>query len=252
MREFLVRTSEGVDLRLEIAGAASRLAATLLDLVLITAGLLSLYTLLVLFTLGSDGRPGVGLGLLAGGALLAFPGYFVFFHLRWDGQSPGKRALGLVVASGDGSPATAGQLVLRGILWIVDALLWIPAPMGLLLAAATPRGQRLGDLAAGTVVLRHRSRTEHSSEPWPDESWSTRAKKELDLSPGMAARLTDEDVVFLRDLVARVGVEPDVRSRQLHIAVEHYARRVGFTPGASVRSTLKELYLFAREVRAQR
>lgn len=252
MRELRVQTSEGVELRLEIAGAASRLAACLLDLVLIVAGLLSLLLLLQVLELTTGAVPDLGLGVLAGGAPLLVVGYFASYHIAWEGETPGKRALGLVVVSADGGPPSGGQCVLRSILWFVDALVFVPAPLGLLLAAATPRTQRLGDLAAGTLVLRRRARSGRTVEPWPDESWSTRETKELDLTPGLAVRLTDEDVAFLRDLITRSSVDPDARSRQLQLAVQHYARRLGFEPAPNVRRTLKELYLFVREMRASR
>jgi uncharacterized RDD family membrane protein YckC len=68
------------------------------------------------------------------------------------GQTPGKLISGIVVVKTDGSPCTISASIIRNLLMVFDALLFgIP---GLLLILVTERNQRLGDLAAGTVVVR--------------------------------------------------------------------------------------------------
>jgi uncharacterized RDD family membrane protein YckC len=251
-----LRTPEGIELRTELAGVGSRLAAGALDLVLIIAGylVLILFTLLGGYLLGEVGGDVLEsssdflVGFLAGGIFLLIPAYLLAVHSLMNGTSPGKRMVGLRVVSASGYPASFGQHVLRSVIWLVDVVLMVPVSIGVILIAATPRGQRLGDLAAGTLVLREPRRT--SAEVlWPDESWTTREPKQLDLTPGMAAKLSEEDVLLMRDSITRREMPRQLREKLYRDLVQHYAQRLGFTPAENTRTSLKELYLFARELR---
>lgn len=252
-----LETAEGIRIESELAGVGSRLAAALLDAILIVAGyLLLLLGALALRTLVS--RTGVGLfegltgfvqGIALGGFLLLLPAYFLVFHWAWNGQTPGKRSVRIRVVDAHGAPAGGVPLLLRSLLWPVDAFLFVPVPLGLMLISLTPRCQRLGDLAAGTLVLREAGATGRE-EPWPHERWSTRENKSLDLGPGMGARLGEEDLRLLRDAICRRDIPPEQRARLYRELVAHYAERLGFTPADSDRVSLKELYLFGRESRA--
>src|SRR5690349_7121952 len=103
MTSLIVETTEGVRLRREIAGAGSRLAAGLLDGLLLAAGYLLLLALALLLTMADpSGLSGLVIGVLAGGAVLIVIGYHVVFHLAWQGRTPGKAVLGLRVVSADG------------------------------------------------------------------------------------------------------------------------------------------------------
>jgi uncharacterized RDD family membrane protein YckC len=251
-----LETAEGLRIKSELAGVGSRMAAALLDSILIVAGYLLLLLTLLLLRAGLA-QSGVGLleglsafvaGVAAGGFLLLLPLYFLCFHLAWNGQTPGKRSLRLRVVSAHGTPASPVQHVLRSVLWLVDALVVVPVPLGLILITWTPRGQRLGDLAAGTLVLCEVGTTGHE-EPWPTESWSAREPKALELSPGMAAKLSQEDLQLLRDAICRRDIPAEERERLYAQIVRHYAGRLGFDPAGSDRISLKELYLFGRESR---
>jgi uncharacterized RDD family membrane protein YckC len=251
-----LETSEGIRIEGELAGVGSRLAAALLDAILIVAGyLVLLLGMLVLRKLVAEagvglfeGLTGLMQGVALGGFLLLLPGYFLLFHWIWNGQTPGKRSIRIRVVDAHGAPAAGLPLIVRSLLWPVDALLFVPVPLGLMLVTLTPRCQRLGDLAAGTLVLREAAATSHE-EPWPHERWSTREKKALDLGPGMGARLGEEDLRLLRDAICRRDIPPQQRARLYRELVEHYADRLGFTAADSDRLSLKELYLFGRESR---
>lgn len=246
MTTLLVPTSEGVELRHEIAGAGSRFAAGILDGLILVGSYLAL-VIVVLVPLSFDPTrvSGFVLGLLAGGGLLAVLAYHALFHALRGGQTPGKRALGIRVLSVDGLPPTAMQVVLRALLWPVDVLLAVPAPLGLILVAATSKHQRLGDLVAGTLVVRAPERS--GGEPFSGRTWSALAEKRLALSPGAAARLSPEDRAFLRDLIQRADLDPG-RQRKLFVdAAKHYSERLGLGPFEDARRVIYELYLFARE-----
>src|SRR6202035_1946388 len=91
------------------------------------------------------------LGVIAGFAL--FFGYFIAFELLWNGQSPGKRLLGLRVLRDGGFPVDAGASVIRNLVRILEAGLGFYA-ISAVVTLLSPENKRLGDFAAGTIVVR--------------------------------------------------------------------------------------------------
>lgn len=129
-----------------------RIGAALLDIALMAV----LFVVLGL-ALGegetSDGNASI---TLEGGSFLLFLGLMLLYYFATEvasGQTLGKRALGIRVVRTDGSPASAGAIAGRTALRLIDQL---PAfyLLGLIVALVTKRKQRIGDLAAGTVVSR--------------------------------------------------------------------------------------------------
>ena len=87
---------------------------------------------------------------------LILAGYFAFFEWAWSGQTPGKRWLKLRVLREDGRPITFWEAAVRNLLRTLDMM---PAPfysIGLISVFSTTRDQRVGDMVAGTVVVRER------------------------------------------------------------------------------------------------
>jgi uncharacterized RDD family membrane protein YckC len=147
-----VVTPEAVVLDFELAGLASRGVAKLLDLLIQGAALFAL-AIAVGFVL--TGTAGVVLLIVGAAAILL--GYPVLVETLMRGRSPGKAAFGLRVVTVEGAPISPRHAFIRSVLGLVDFLL---PPGGLFAVAAallSPRGQRLGDLVAGTMVLRERS-----------------------------------------------------------------------------------------------
>lgn len=89
--------------------------------------------------------------LLVAAAVLSW-WYFARLPATRAGQTPAMRLLGLQVLSMEGSPATGGQLTLRWLLLAADAMFF--GMVGLIAILISPRGQRLGDEVAGTLVVR--------------------------------------------------------------------------------------------------
>ena len=149
-----VETPEHVVLDLEIAGVGSRLLAAVIDTALI--GGLTLVVALLVMVLAEIGLvptgPWIGVLMLAGTFLL-WNGYYVFFEGLRQGRTPGKSRVGIRVVRDTGHPLTVADAVTRNLLRLAD---FLPPPYlgGLLLMALHPSGKRLGDLAAGTVVVR--------------------------------------------------------------------------------------------------
>lgn len=91
---------------------------------------------------------------------LLFTGYFIFFEWLWDGQTPGKRLLKLRVIRDDGRPITLWEAIARNLLRVFDAAPGFFVPIysvGLIVIFLSGRDQRVGDIFAGTVVIRERS-----------------------------------------------------------------------------------------------
>jgi uncharacterized RDD family membrane protein YckC len=87
---------------------------------------------------------------------LLFSGYFVFFESLWNGQTPGKRLLKLRVIRDDGRPITFWEALTRNIIRIFDVFPGLYS-IGLVTIFLNDRDQRMGDIFAGTVVVRERT-----------------------------------------------------------------------------------------------
>ncbi len=91
---------------------------------------------------------------------LIFAGYFIVFEWLWNGQTPGKRLRKLPVIRVDGRPVTLREAIARNLLRIGDAAPGFVIPVysiGLIVIFLSSRDQRLGDIFAGTVVIRERA-----------------------------------------------------------------------------------------------
>ena len=151
-------TPEAVVLSFETAGLGSRVLATLIDL-LIQGGVLFIGSIaLVLLSTAADGGSFDVVGtvlllLLVTGVLLGYP---IAFESLWRGRTPGKAALGLRVVTTEGAPERFRHAAVRGFLGLID--LWATTGAAAVLSVLLTRdSQRLGDLAAGTLVIRERS-----------------------------------------------------------------------------------------------
>lgn len=153
-----VETPEGVELRLRPAGPLARFYAWLIDL-----GLRFGLDFLMMFPLLPLGGLGRGLWLILVFAMEWF--YPVFFEVLMDGRTPGKRIVGLRVLCQDGTPVGWSRSMVRSLVMFAD---FLPMPYGTgLLAMLFQRdGRRLGDLAAGTLVV-HAERRRRSEVPAP-------------------------------------------------------------------------------------
>lgn len=146
-----VELAEGIEIRLRMAGPVLRAAAYLIDLLIRVAVMILGGILVNLAGLALGEQVATGVTLLAWFLLDWL--YPVVFEAGRRGATPGKRALGLRVVQASGSPITVGQAVVRNFLRFIDGMPYFTYLFGLSSCLATKRFQRLGDLAAGTVVI---------------------------------------------------------------------------------------------------
>jgi uncharacterized RDD family membrane protein YckC len=146
-----VELAEGIEIRLRMAGPMLRAGAYLIDFLIRTAVLAIGSILVSLAGIAVGGKIAQGLILLSWFLLDWL--YPVVFEAGKRGATPGKRAMGLRVVQATGSPITLGQAVVRNFLRFIDGMPLFTYVFGLTSCLATKRFQRLGDLAAGTVVI---------------------------------------------------------------------------------------------------
>ncbi len=146
IHEVAVLTPEKVSLSYRVARAGSRIQAHLLDL-LIFGALVWVCT----FALGALGMEFVVSLLQRFGMFLPF-GFFILTEGLWNGNTLGKKAMKIRVVMTDGTPLTFRAAVYRNFLRPAD---FLPAfyTFGLISMFINPRGQRLGDIAADTMVI---------------------------------------------------------------------------------------------------
>ena len=225
-----ISTPEGVQLALPLAGIGSRFMALLIDLVI--GGVV--ITVVILGTLAAVGD--VAAEIVAACAfLLITVVYNVVFEVFGGGRTIGKRATGLRVVSDGGAQVGLRASLIRNVIRILEfSLLYIPALVSVL---ATRNNQRLGDLAAGTLVVRDQRAASVVAQPPPfvaperfanwdvtgvgeQEASAVRAflERRSALRPGARRTLAAQLAGQLRPLVA--GVRPGLEDETF---LEHLA-----------------------------
>lgn len=157
---YTIDTPENIAFDYDIAGIGSRFIATLIDTFLIILFIIAmsmvLGILLPLLNIQLDLSENFLIWLLVGGLFLLLIAYYVIFEMIWNGQTPGKRTVRLRVVRQGGLPVTFVAVALRNLLRLVD---FLPSFYGVGVVTMFIDGQsrRLGDFAAGTLVVRERA-----------------------------------------------------------------------------------------------
>jgi uncharacterized membrane protein SpoIIM required for sporulation/uncharacterized RDD family membrane protein YckC len=209
-----VETPEHVVLDYEVAGLGSRALAAMVDMGLVTILIVS-ESLLGLLLARSLSPLVMGVMVLV--MFASVWGYFTLFEGLSEGQTPGKRWLGLRVIRDTGHPVTFRDAAARNLLRLAD---YLPPPyvLGGILVALHPQAKRLGDMVAGTVVVRDRPVESLARATEPEEREVVVAGSPL---------LSDDEFRLLREYTARAPSLPaDVRERVAASLVERFAARV--------------------------
>ena len=242
-QQVAIETPEQVVLSYTIAGIGSRSAAAILDTLLIG---------MAIFIIGL-GQVTL-LGHMAGGsrwamailALLSFAilwAYFVVFEGVWDGQTPGKRQMGLRVVRDGGYSVGFAASAVRNLVRVIDMQPGFLYAVGMVSAVFSSTGKRLGDYAAGTMVVQERAISigGSSGPPLPDD----------DDAPIPTATLSDDEYALLDRYMARRDTLDVGRRAQLaeQLAVRFRDRAPTLTGSDS--AVLVALHAMERRARAR-
>jgi uncharacterized RDD family membrane protein YckC len=194
-------TPEAVLLEFETAGVGSRAIARIIDAIGQTSILYALVFAVGLSSLGGSVSTTAAVIVFLVGVLGVLFGYPITFQALWNGRTPGKAAMGLRVVTVEGAPIRFRHATVREVVGLVDFFIPPGGATAILSALFTRRTQRLGDLAAGTIVLRERTASQQSAamvfRPFP--GWEPYTAS-LDV-----AALTAEDYGVVRSFLIRVG-----------------------------------------------
>lgn len=216
-----LRVPEQIEISYELAGLGSRFLAAVIDTFIVALGIavLALAAWVIRGLITGNAEPSAITAIVVlSAALLLYVGYFTFYESTAGGQSPGKRMTGLRVVSVDGAAVSPEQAAVRNILRLVD-LLPVSYAVGLVSILVTARNQRLGDLAAATMVVKERLAP---LEELPLEEPPSAA---IELPPGVSAEVLrqvragvravtrEEEKTIRRFLERRFDLAPDARRR---------------------------------------
>jgi uncharacterized RDD family membrane protein YckC len=161
--ELTVQTPENVRIVYNVAGLGTRFFAVVIDSIIQNA-VLFIFTLALskfngfsLINLPKDINifKGIYFGVLISVLFLVYFGYFIFFEFFWDGQTPGKKIFGLKVRRNEGRPLDFLSVLIRNIIRLIDMLPFCYI-VGFIFAFFNPSWKRLGDITAGTIVIKER------------------------------------------------------------------------------------------------
>jgi len=259
-RKVDLETPEQVTISLPLAGVGSRMAAYGLDLV-IRLALSLLIAIPAIFVVVNF--PGLGSHALGGAVIGYFClhfGYYVYFEVVHRGQTPGKRRMGLRTVKLSGAPVDFAASALRNILRVVD---WLPGfyGIGVVCMFSTTLEQRLGDLTAGTVVVREKligSALDQPVEPGDDYAETCR-QLQLVHPDRIQPNLGKDEAQALARLLGRLpGVDADAGQRLMERLVHRLRGKVADPDGVLLhcfdRQDTRELalrFLLQRTVRAR-
>ena len=196
MNTIRITTTQNIDLEYDLASVGERIVAWLVDL-----GIFIAYFILLAAIIGFGGldtfiekNPWIA-------ALLLVP--FVFYNLACDialnGQTIGKKVMKLKVISLNGEQASFGQYLIRWLFRMVDIFLFDALP-AFIAVAASPKNQRLGDMVAGTAVIKTVPRSSMNQTiyaPTPDLNYT--------ISFPEVSTLSDKDMQLIKEVIINVN-----------------------------------------------
>ena len=153
-----VITPEAVEFTFDLSGLASRVIALIIDLLIQFILFIILMIVAMNYIFYNVSSEHVGTIIILVGIFIIHWGYFMFFELVWNGRSPGKKAMGCRVIRDGGLPVNFTSSLIRNFLRPIDYML-SALMIGFFIVFASPTYKRLGDLAAGTIVITERRLT---------------------------------------------------------------------------------------------
>ena len=244
--QLSIETPEQINISFQKAGIGSRFYAALIDTLLLFLILLIGYYVNRNFISELGDRLGNWLGALGGILVFAlFWGYYMVFEVTTNGQSPGKRALGLRVIKDGGYPIGFADSAIRNLVRVVDFFPFFYGA-GLLAMLLNSNWKRLGDLAAGTLVVKT-ARTDlkltsvnaKAAAPTLNVSPQT-----FDYAAWIRPELvTENELGTIREYLVRRGALPKVRRSTLAQTIATpIIEKMGGSGSVSYEKFLEEVY----------
>lgn len=238
--KHIIETPEQTRLEFSVAGIGSRFLALAIDTLILVV--LIAAVLLVAIILGTSGvlnffrqGPVWALAFLLVLAFALYFGYFALFEILWNGQTPGKRAIGIRVIKETGRPLAPAEAIARNLLRIIDQL---PAfyAVGVVIAMFNSLNKRIGDFVAGSIVVREQSF--RAAKP----IWYDTSKTPLQ-SPLGAHKLSADDLSLIDAFLhRRDDLAPDVRARMADEIINRFHNKLSpAARGLSAESILESL-----------
>lgn len=195
MNTITITTSQNIELEFETGSLGDRIAAAVIDGLIIAGYVLAVITL---FSFGNlrSGHSGSSVFLLV---LLALPVVFydIASELILNGQSAGKKMMAIKVISLSGEQPSFSQYLIRWIFRLVD-FTFSGQMVGVILVAATEKKQRLGDLIAGTAVVKTKRRTEIN------DTWYAASDSAYQVTYPEVINLTDNNIQLIKEVMLTV------------------------------------------------
>ncbi len=231
-RDIDVRTPESIAFRYDLAGLGSRFLAVVVDMMIQIV--LVILIIWGLASLGSGAKHDTFMPVQRVDAwamsiayafiyiliFMIFYGYFILFEAFWNGQTPGKKLLGIRVVRDGGYPVDFGAAFLRNLIRIAEMILGFYAT-SIVATLMSNENKRIGDYVAGTIVVRDAKLA---------KPLTFRDAIAAGVRSGSGAYITDEERTLIdRYLARRSGMEYHVRVR---LASEIAQRVRGRAPAA--------------------
>jgi uncharacterized RDD family membrane protein YckC len=223
LRTIVIETPEHFEIEFQLAGIGMRFLAYFVDRMLQACIILSMIAsiALLMYMTGkvinvtdflAEFKGILGQWIIATGIILygiIAIGYFILFEYFWSGCTPGKMFQSIRVIRKDGRPITLLDSAIRNILRFVDLFAGV-YPIGVLVMFLDSRNRRLGDIAAGTLVIVE----DRSREPFIKEKQGPTDEPESDLK-ALVAGMTSEDYLLVTRFLSRRSELDDISRQNL-------------------------------------
>lgn len=208
MKSIEISTSHNIVLQFQLAGTIERIAAYGVDLIILfITYTLAYYSIALFFT-------SLHMDAIFWTYLFLFPLVF-FYHLGFEvfnnGQSPGKMLLKIKVVSLDGKPVSLNGYIVRWAFRLLDILISF-GTVATLSTLISPKSQRIGDLLAGTTVVKTKN-----DSIWSLDRLLNIGKEDYEPTYPAVKMYTDEDMIMIKELINRLQSNPSEKIKNLAI-----------------------------------
>ncbi|GAB1309375.1 RDD family protein [Urechidicola sp. KH5] len=237
MNNFQIETAQNVTLNQNVANLSTRIGAYIIDALII-----SVYYLIIILAFNAmnlDFIESWAIGLIF---MLPPMFYSLIFEILWNGQTPGKRTNHIRVVKLDGSKPTMGSYLTRWLLRIIDISL-ASGSIAILTILFNGKGQRLGDIAAGTTVISLKPQKQLRKKIWvelPENYVPTYPQVTI---------LTDKDLQTITDIY-RKGIKPGNQEvlAKLQIKISDMLDvQPKLSSGDFIKTIIKDYHYFAQQ-----